>query len=101
YCQHHEPTTFPTRRSSDLPEPANLDLRSLTDRELHVFKSVGAGKSTRQIAAELNLSVKTIETYREHIKYKLGLSTGAQLVHYARSEEHTSELQSRFELVCP
>jgi DNA-binding NarL/FixJ family response regulator len=45
----------------------------LTDRELHVFRLFGSGLSTRQIAEELHLSVKTIETHREHIKQKLDL----------------------------
>ena len=65
------------------PQRAGPDLSFLTDRELHVLKSISAGKSTRQIAAELNLSIKTIETYREHLKYKLGLANGAQLIEFA------------------
>ncbi len=60
------------------------ELGALSDRELHVFKCVGAGKTNKEIAAELNLSVKTIETYREHIKYKLGLATGTELVERAK-----------------
>lgn len=51
----------------------------LSDRELEVFKLIGQGKTTREIAANLGLSVKTIETYREHLKVKLDLSTGACL----------------------
>ena len=39
--------------------------------------------STREIAGELNLSFKTIETHRENIKRKLGLQSAAALVHYA------------------
>jgi DNA-binding NarL/FixJ family response regulator len=66
------------------PAAHDAGLSALSDRELHVFKAIGAGKSTRQIAAELNLSVKTIETYREHIKYKLNLSSGAELIERAK-----------------
>ena len=66
------------------PSAHGAGLNTLSDRELHVFKAVGAGKSSKQIAAELNLSIKTIETYREHIKYKLGLSSGAELVSHAK-----------------
>lgn len=55
----------------------------LTDRELHVLHLLGAGLSTREIAGELNLSFKTIETHRENIKRKLGLQNAAALVHYA------------------
>ena len=55
----------------------------LTDRELHVLNLLGAGLSTRQIAGELKLSFKTIETHRENMKRKLGLRSAAALVHYA------------------
>ena len=54
-------------------------LELLSDRELEVFKQIGRGKSTREIAASLRLSVKTIETYREHLKVKLELPNGAAL----------------------
>ncbi len=59
------------------------DINSLTDRELHVLQSLGAGKSTRQVALDLKLSIKTIETHRENIKRKLGLKGAAELVHFA------------------
>ena len=55
----------------------------LSDRELEVFQLIGQGLGTRQIAEKLKLSVKTIETHREHIKEKLNLDSGAALVHYA------------------
>jgi two-component system response regulator NreC len=58
-------------------------LEQLTDRELYVLQLLGAGLSTRQIAAEVNRSLKTIETHRENIKRKLGLSGAAELVHFA------------------
>ena len=44
----------------------------LTDRELHVFALNGAGLGTSRIARELGISPKTVETYHEHIKLKLG-----------------------------
>lgn len=56
---------------------------SLTDRELEVFQMIGQGHGTRQIAEELHLSVKTIETYREHLKQKLGLKDASELVQHA------------------
>jgi DNA-binding NarL/FixJ family response regulator len=46
-------------------------LLNLTDRELEVFRLIGEGHGTRQIADELHLSVKTIESYQAHIKEKL------------------------------
>jgi DNA-binding NarL/FixJ family response regulator len=67
------------------PAVRSSNLLALSDRELFVFRAVGAGKGNKEIAAELNLSVKTIETYREHIKYKLGLASGAELVVQARA----------------
>jgi DNA-binding NarL/FixJ family response regulator len=45
---------------------------NLTDRELHVFRLNGAGLGTSRIAQELGISPKTVETYHEHIKLKLG-----------------------------
>lgn len=56
---------------------------SLTDREVEVLHLLGQGKTTREIAASINLSVKTIESYREHLKEKLELKNSAELVHYA------------------
>lgn len=55
----------------------------LTDRELEVFSLLGQGRGTRQIADQLCLSVKTIETYRSRIKEKLNLSTGSELLQCA------------------
>lgn len=55
----------------------------LSDRELQVFLKIGKGLSTQEIADDLNLSVKTIETYRAHIKQKLGLPDARQLMKYA------------------
>jgi DNA-binding NarL/FixJ family response regulator len=65
------------------PAMAGPGVESFTDRELQVFQLLGAGLSTRQIAERLNLSFKTIETYRENIKHKLGLAGAADLVRYA------------------
>jgi len=56
---------------------------SLSDRELEVFQMVGSGAGTRQIAQQLNLSIKTIETYRAHIKKKLKLRSGMELIRLA------------------
>ena len=56
---------------------------SLSDRELEVFTMIGRGTGTRQIAQKLCLSVKTIETYRAHIKEKLDLEDAEALLTYA------------------
>jgi len=55
----------------------------LSDRELEVFRLIGKGMGTRQIAKELDLSIKTVETYREHIKEKLNLENSSKLLQYA------------------
>ncbi len=55
----------------------------LSDRELEVFRLIGQGVKTADVAARLHLSVKTVETYRDRIRQKLGLSDGTELAHYA------------------
>jgi DNA-binding NarL/FixJ family response regulator len=64
----------------------------LTDRELEVFRMIGRGFGTREIAGKLNLSIKTIGTYRERIKEKLGLKTATELVRHAVHWEKTGEV---------
>ncbi len=58
-------------------------LHALADRELEVFRLIGRGLKTAEIADQLHLSVKTIETYRDRIRAKLNLSDGTALAHYA------------------
>ena len=55
----------------------------LTDRELEVFRLIGTGLSTREIAERMTLGVKTIGTYRDRIKQKLCLKSGAELTRRA------------------
>lgn len=55
----------------------------LSDRELEVLQLLGKGMTTSQIAESLCLSTKTVETYREHLKQKLSLNSGPELVRYA------------------
>jgi DNA-binding NarL/FixJ family response regulator len=54
-------------------------VNSLSDRELEVFEMIGHGQSTKQISRRLELSQKTIETYRENIKKKLNLANSSEL----------------------
>jgi len=56
----------------------------LSDRELHVYRLIGAGLATKQVAVALHLSIKTIETYRENLKAKLSLANAAALVRSAK-----------------
>jgi DNA-binding NarL/FixJ family response regulator len=65
------------------PAGAQSPLASLSDRELEVFRMIGDGCSTREIADALHLSVKTVESYQAHIKEKLTLRSGRELQHYA------------------
>lgn len=55
----------------------------LTDREFEVFSLLGHGKGTRQIAEQLYISVKTVETYRLRIKEKLNIETSSELLQHA------------------
>ena len=55
----------------------------LSDREFEVFQLVGQGRSTREIAAHLHLSVKTVEVHRANIKVKLKLKSAVELVRHA------------------
>jgi DNA-binding NarL/FixJ family response regulator len=57
---------------------------NLTDRELHVFALIGAGLGTTRIAHELGISPKTVETYHEHIKLKMGYGNAGALHQGAR-----------------
>lgn len=58
-------------------------IAELTDRELEVFRLIGEGHGTRQIAEELHISVKTVESYQAHIKVKLSLKNARELVQRA------------------
>lgn len=62
---------------------ANSPLDLLSDRELTVFRMIGQGLGTRGIAESLHLSVKTVESHRSHIKVKLQLASGVELVKHA------------------
>jgi DNA-binding NarL/FixJ family response regulator len=58
-------------------------LGNLTDRELEVFELIGRGLSTAAIADRLQVSVKTVETYRSNIKTKLDLKDATDLIRFA------------------
>ena len=66
----------------------------LTDRELQVFKLIGKGFSSREIAGRLFLSIKTIGTYRERIKEKLGLKNANELLRCAVHFEKTGQVSA-------
>ena len=64
-------------------DAAQSPIELLTDRELEIYQMVGEGKTSRDIASQLHLSVKTIEVHRANIKRKLNLRNSAELVRSA------------------
>lgn len=66
-------------RSNEIEDPVD----QLSDREMEVFGLIGDGFTTRQIAERLHLSVKTIDSYREHLKIKLNVGDAASLLQRA------------------
>ena len=56
---------------------------TLTDREFEVYRLLGQGKEPHEIARTLHLSIKTVDTHRAHIRQKLGLRNGTELIHHA------------------
>ena len=70
-------------RAVEGADGAGPAVEQLSDREAEVVRFIGGGLTTREIAGELNLSVKTIESYRANVKRKLGLKSGAELARFA------------------
>ena len=60
------------------------DINSLSNRELEIFSFIGRGVSVSELASELNISVKTIETHQMRMKEKLALHSAAELRQKAR-----------------
>ncbi|HDQ14894.1 MAG TPA: response regulator transcription factor [Sediminispirochaeta sp.] len=58
-------------------------VESLSDREFEVFRMIGEGLDTKGIADRLSLSIKTIETYKSHLKTKLKLGSSTELIQRA------------------
>lgn len=58
-------------------------IETLSDRELEIFEFIGKGQSSRDIATRLQISIKTVETHRAHIKQKLKIENATELVHRA------------------
>ena len=79
YVSEQLAQTLGVRDDGDTTDP----VKRLSNRELQVLNLVGRGVSSRDIAAELGLSVKTVESHRQSIKRKLNLATNSQLLQYA------------------
>jgi DNA-binding NarL/FixJ family response regulator len=71
------------RRSAHSGRVERSPIENFSDRELQVFRGIGQGLSSKEIASSLHVSVSTIDTYRERLKVKLGVAGGAELVHRA------------------
>ncbi|MEO6243864.1 MAG: response regulator transcription factor [Opitutaceae bacterium] len=69
--------------SARRPRGSSSPIEKLTDREFEVFQHIGQGLSTREIAAQLHLSPKTVDVHRGHIKEKLALKDVTALVRHA------------------
>lgn len=65
--------------NTGIGDPAEI----LSNRELEVFAKIGCGLTSKSIASQLNVSTKTVDSHREHIKRKLGLSDSSALVQLA------------------
>ena len=76
--------------NQELPNRVSSSRARLTARQLEVLQLYSEGHSTRQIAVELGVSIKTIETHRSHIMERLGLGTIAELTRFAIREGITS-----------
>jgi len=55
----------------------------LSDREFEVFQLIGCGRTTREIAEKLHISIKTVEVHRVNVKQKLSLATAPELIRFA------------------
>src|SRR5262249_16690067 len=83
YLSQAMPQKLLRRAVGGQQEVARSPLEALADRELEVFRLIGQGIKTTDIAEQLHLSVKTVETYRDRIRAKLGLKDGAELAQCA------------------
>src|ERR1700721_3051260 len=79
YVSEKMATSMLSKLTSGKAEEQVSPVETLSDRELEVFRMLGQGKGTRQIADELSLSIATINTFRARIKDKLQLSTATEL----------------------
>jgi DNA-binding NarL/FixJ family response regulator len=79
FLSHQSTRRLVPRAVQNLPGFVPSPIKLLSNRELDVFKRIGEGQTTAEIARHLQLSIYTIETYRRRIKLKLDLKTAAQL----------------------
>ncbi len=83
YVNEHAKTRMMERVAVGGREQTGDRTERLSNRELEILGLLGRGKTTRQVAESMNLSVKTVDSHRQRIKKKLGLQTSAQLTQFA------------------
>jgi DNA-binding NarL/FixJ family response regulator len=76
------------------PRGSTSPIEKLSDREFEVFRMLGSGKSTKEVAEALHLSPKTVDVHRGRIKEKLGLKDASSLIHHAVRWVETQTAQS-------
>lgn len=76
------------------PRGSTSPIEKLSDREFEVFRMLGSGKSTKEVAEALHLSPKTVDVHRGRIKEKLGLKDASSLIHHAVRWVETQKAQS-------
>lgn len=81
-------------------QPHRTGVETLSDRELEVFRLIGQGIGTRQIAANLNLSFSTVEAHRSNIKRKLGADDAPQLMLQAVQWLNATRIEDGFLAAC-
>ena len=85
YVSEHLGASMIERIAGNDQKRTSNPIERLSNRELQVLNLIGRGKTTREVAENLTLSVKTVESHRQRIKKKLNLQTSAQLVQFAVS----------------
>jgi DNA-binding NarL/FixJ family response regulator len=83
YMSHALEAQLAARYLSGRTLKTDSPMTALSNRELQVFRLIGQGRTTRQIAESLKLSIKTIESHREHLKHKLAIASSAELAQRA------------------
>jgi DNA-binding NarL/FixJ family response regulator len=93
--EHHVSAALATRlygrlaRHRGAPAAAAAPTDGLTEREREVLRAVARGRSTQEIATDLGMSAKTVDSHRRNIREKLGLGSAGDLVRYAVQWEST------------
>jgi len=83
YLSERQATHLAEKLVTGASDASESPIAGLSDRELEIFRLVGQGRATREIAGALHLSAKTVQTYYVRIKEKLGLTSANELMREA------------------